>query len=111
MKSGIKVHDRVPSPVTVEVVQLFLHVAAEAASVVSIQPLPHHTHAVLTLMFVKGKVFDLRGDATTQAWMGLVLHYSRCLGRRNVPPGVQGKVKTGKESKEETRIEKGHARV
>lgn len=80
MKSGIKACDCVPSPVTVEVVQLLLHVAAEAAAVVPIQPLPHHTHAVLTLMFVKGKVLDLRGDATTQAWMGLVLHYSRCLG-------------------------------
>lgn len=78
------------SPVAVEVVQLLLHGAAEATSVVSVQPLAHHTHAVLALMFVKGKVLDLRGDATAKAWMGLVLHCSRCLWRHgNVAPAVQ----------------------
>lgn len=80
------------SPVATEVVELFLHVAAEAASVVSIQPLPHDTHAVLTLVFVKRKVLDLRGDATAQARMGLVLQRSSGgLGRHGaLPPGVQG---------------------
>lgn len=76
----------------VKVVQLFLDVAAEATSVVSIQPLPHNTHAILTLMFVKCKVLNLRRDATTQAWVSLVLHYNRSPGHlRYVPPGVWGK--------------------
>lgn len=48
----------------VEVVQLFLHIAADAAAVVSVQPLADHAHAVLPLRLVEGKVFDLGGDAT-----------------------------------------------
>lgn len=76
----------------VKVVQLFLDVAAEAASVVSIQPLPHNAHAILTLMFVECKVLNLRRDASTQAWVSLVLRYNRSPGRlRYVPPGVWGK--------------------
>lgn len=71
---------RPPSPVAVEVVQLLLHVAAQAASVVSIQPLPHHTHAVLPLVLVKRKVLDLRGDATTETRMGLARRCSGSLG-------------------------------
>lgn len=77
-------------PVAVEVVQLLLHIAAEAASVVSVQPLAHDAHPILALVFVKRKVLDLRGDAPTEAWVGLVLPFGRCLGRHgNVAPGGQ----------------------
>lgn len=77
------------SPVAMEVVQLFLDVATEAASVVPVQPLPHNAHAVLTLMFVKCKVLNLGGDATTPARMALIVHYNRCLGHlRYVLTGV-----------------------
>lgn len=55
----------------VEVIQLFLDIAAEAASVVPVQPLAHDAHAILALVFVKGKVLDLGGNATTPTRMAL----------------------------------------
>ena len=51
------------SPVTVEVVQLLLYVATDAAAVVAVQPLAHHAHPVLPLGPVEGKVLHLGGDA------------------------------------------------
>lgn len=39
-----------------EVIQLFLHLAAQAPAVVTVQPLPHHAQAILTLVLIKGKV-------------------------------------------------------
>lgn len=62
----------------VEVIQLFLDVAAEAAAVVSVQPLPHDAHTILTLVFVKRKVLHLGGDATTATRVALIVHYNRC---------------------------------
>ncbi len=82
-------HKHHSQPVAVEVVQLLLDVAAEAASVVPVQPLPHNAHAVLTLLFVKCKVLNLGGDATTSARMALFLHYCWCPRRsRYVLTGV-----------------------
>lgn len=92
----------ISSPVAVEVVQLFLDIAAEAATVVPVQPLPHKAHAVLTLMFVKCKVLNLGGNATTSARMAFIVHYNRCPGRlRYIPARVGRKAcrgeKVGKE--------------
>lgn len=64
----------------VEVVQLLLDVAADAASVVPVKPLPYDTHAVLTFLFVKCKVLNLGGDATTPTGMALIFHYYWCPG-------------------------------
>ena len=58
----------------VEVVQLFLHVAADAAAVVAVQPLADHAHAELPLLLVEGEVFDLRGDAPAAAGVVFVGH-------------------------------------
>lgn len=44
------------SPVAVEIIQLLLDAAADAAAILSVQPLPHHAQADLTLMLVKCKV-------------------------------------------------------
>ena len=60
----------------VEVVQLLLHVAADAAAVVAVQPLADHAHAKLPLLLVKGKVFDLGGDAPPAPRMAFVGHRS-----------------------------------
>ncbi len=62
----------------VEVVQLLLDVAAEAASIVPVQPLSHDAHAVLTFMLVEGKVFYLGGNASTPTRMALLLHNYWC---------------------------------
>lgn len=50
-------------PVTVEVVQLLLHLAADAAAVMAVQPLAHHAHAVLPLVPVECEVLDTRRDS------------------------------------------------
>lgn len=66
-ESTVRIHLRVSfpsSPVAAEVVQLFLHLAADAAAVVTVEPVSHHAHAVLPLGLVKGKVLDLGGDTT-----------------------------------------------
>ena len=85
----------------VDVVQLLLHVAAEAASVVPVQPLPHNAHAILTLMFVKCKVLNLGGNATSPTRMALFRHYCWRPGcPRYVLTGVrreQGRETHGKE--------------
>lgn len=64
----------------VEVVQLFLDVAAEAASVVPVQPLPHNAHAILTLVFVECKVLHLGSDALTPTRMTFLKHCRRSSG-------------------------------
>lgn len=51
------------SPVAVEVLQLPLHGAADAAAVAAVQPLAHHAQAVVPLLPVEGKVLHLGGDA------------------------------------------------
>lgn len=85
-----------------EVVQLLLDVAAEAPSVVPVQPLPHNAHAILPLMFVKCKVLNLGGDATTPTRMALIMHYYWCPGRsRYVLTGA------GKKGSQEGRVRKG----
>lgn len=71
----------------VEVLELLLDAAAEAASVVPVQPLAHHAHAVLTLVFVERKVLHLGGDATSPAGLASVLHNHR-------RPGSSGHVLT-----------------
>lgn len=43
------------SPPAVQVLQLFLDVTADAVAMVPVQPLPQHTHANLTFVFVKYK--------------------------------------------------------
>lgn len=43
-------------PVAMEVIQLFLHLAAQAPAVAAVQPLPHHAQTILTLGLIKGKV-------------------------------------------------------
>ena len=58
-----------------EVVQLLLHVAADAAAVVAVQPLADHAHAELPLLLVEGEVFDLRGDAPPAARVALLRHW------------------------------------
>lgn len=74
----------------VDVLQLLLDVAADAASVVPVQPLPHNAHAVLTLLFVKGKVLDLGGDATPPTRMALFVACHRRPGcSRNVLTGAE----------------------
>lgn len=79
-------------PVAVEVVQLLLHVAAEAASVVPVQPLPHNTHAVLAFVFVKCKVLNLGGNTTAPTRMDLFRQRRWSLGRpRHILTGVRGK--------------------
>lgn len=47
------------SPVAVEILQLLLDAAADAAAILPVQPLPHHAQADLTLMLVKCKVLHL----------------------------------------------------
>lgn len=90
----------VSSPVAVEVIQLFLDVAAEAAAVVSVQPLPHDAHTVLTLVFVKCKVLHLGGDATAPARVALIVHHNRrSRGLRDIPSGGERKVGRGKKCK------------
>lgn len=88
------------SPVAVEVVQLFLDVATEAASVVPVQPLPHNSHAILTLLFVKCKVLNLGGDATTAARMALMMRYNRCLGHLRYIPTAVGRRADRQEGRE-----------
>lgn len=44
------------SPVAVEILQLLLDAGADAAAVLSVQPLPHHAQADLTFVLVKRKV-------------------------------------------------------
>lgn len=67
-------------PVAVEVIQLLLDVAADAASIVSVQPLPHHAHPVLPLVFVECKVLYLGSDATAAARVTLFRHRGWCPG-------------------------------
>lgn len=64
-----------------KVIQLLLDVAADAASVVPVKPLPYDAHAVLTFVSVKCKVLNLGGDATTPTRMALILHNYWCPGR------------------------------
>lgn len=52
------------SPMTVQIFQLFLYLAAKAASIVSVQPLPHHTHPILTPLLIKSKVLHFGGNST-----------------------------------------------
>lgn len=52
------------SPMTVKILQLFLYLAAEAASIVSVQPLPHHTHPILTPLLIKSEVLHFGGNST-----------------------------------------------
>lgn len=47
----------------VEVLQLPLHGAADAAAVAAVQPVAHHAQAVVPLLPVEGKVLHLGGDA------------------------------------------------
>lgn len=51
------------SPVAVEVLQLSLHRAADAAAVAAVQPVAYHAQAVMPLLSVEGKVLHLGGDA------------------------------------------------
>lgn len=52
-------------PVAVEVIKLFLYLAAQASPVVTVQPIPHHTQAILPLVLIKGKVLYPGCDAAT----------------------------------------------
>lgn len=87
-------------PVAVKVIQLLLHVAAEAAPVVPVQPLPHDAHAVLALMFVECKVLNLGGDTTAPTGMDLFRQSCWRLGcPRHVLTGVRRKTGSWKETK------------
>ena len=98
-------------PVAVEVFQLLLDVAAEANPVMPVQPLPHNTHAILTLGFVKSKVLDLGGNATTAARMTLLIHYYRCFGfLRYVPADVEERQASSRVRKENLKKNGGERR-
>lgn len=90
---GCRLRDQ---PVAVEVVQLLLDVAAEAVPVVSVQPLPHDTHTVLTFVFVEGKVLYLGGDAAATTGVTFLEH-------RRWSPGRSGHIFAGLEEKGEMR--------
>lgn len=84
--------DPAPSPVAVEVFQLFLDVAADAAAIVAVQPLPHHAQADLPLVSVKRKVLHLGCDATPPAKATpLLLGAARLGSLRRVPADARDK--------------------
>lgn len=73
----------------VKVIQLFLHLAAQAPPIVTVQPVPHYAQAVLTLVLIEGKVLYSgrdsasapKGGAYNRSWSTAdILTEHTCIG-------------------------------